>query len=134
MTAQGSSRILVTGGTGRLGRLEVARLRDDRCKVGILSRRARQESDGAEYVTGDLAKNTGMRARGRAGDRAAVLASTPAGRSASAGWSSQLRGSSAARSTSTTCRPACPGRASVARLWPGCYRTATVAVRICLAL
>lgn len=60
MTAQGNGRILVTGGTGRLGRLVVARLCGDGCKVRVLSRHARRDLDGVEYVSGDLAKNTGI--------------------------------------------------------------------------
>jgi uncharacterized protein YbjT (DUF2867 family) len=62
MTAEGSSRILVTGGTGRLGRLVVARLRDDGRKVRVLSRQEREDSEGVEHVTGDLAKNAGVEA------------------------------------------------------------------------
>jgi uncharacterized protein YbjT (DUF2867 family) len=62
MTTQGNNRILVTGGTGRLGRLVVARLCDEGCKVRVLSRRARRDPNGVEYVTGDLAKNIGIEA------------------------------------------------------------------------
>jgi uncharacterized protein YbjT (DUF2867 family) len=37
-----ASTILVTGGTGTLGRLVVPRLRDAGCKVRVLSRRSRE--------------------------------------------------------------------------------------------
>ena len=50
-----TSRILVTGGTGTLGRLVVPRLRDADCRVLVLSRRTHQAADDIEYVTGDLA-------------------------------------------------------------------------------
>jgi len=42
--------ILVTGGTGTLGRLVVPQLRDGG-KVRVLSRRRREAADGVEYVT-----------------------------------------------------------------------------------
>lgn len=47
--------VLVTGGTGTLGRLVVARLRGAGCHVRVLSRRRRDAKDGIEFVTGDLA-------------------------------------------------------------------------------
>ena len=47
-----SSTILVTGGTGTLGRLVVPRLRDAGGKVRVLSRRAREAADGVEFVAG----------------------------------------------------------------------------------
>ena len=53
-------RILVTGGTGTLGRLVVPRLRDAGCKVRVLSRRSREAGDGIELVTGDLATGEGI--------------------------------------------------------------------------
>jgi uncharacterized protein YbjT (DUF2867 family) len=49
--------ILVTGGTGTLGRHVVPRLREAGFPVRVLSRRARDGADGIEYVAGDL--NTG---------------------------------------------------------------------------
>jgi uncharacterized protein YbjT (DUF2867 family) len=55
-------RILVTGGTGTLGRLVVARLRDAGRKVRVLSRRSREAGDGVEFVTGDLATGEGIEA------------------------------------------------------------------------
>lgn len=50
-----TSPILVTGGTGTLGRLVVRRLRDAGCDIKVLSRRGREAEDGIEFVTGDLA-------------------------------------------------------------------------------
>lgn len=55
-----TSPILVTGGTGTLGRLVVPLLRDDGCDVQVLSRRIHEAADGIEYVTGDLAKDEGI--------------------------------------------------------------------------
>jgi uncharacterized protein YbjT (DUF2867 family) len=49
--------ILVTGGTGTLGRLVVSRLRDAGRDVRVLSRRSH---DGAGFVTGDLDTGTGI--------------------------------------------------------------------------
>ena len=53
--------ILVTGGTGTLGRLVVRRLRDAGCDVRVLTRRS-QEEDGIEFMTGDLATGEGIEA------------------------------------------------------------------------
>jgi uncharacterized protein YbjT (DUF2867 family) len=52
--------ILVTGGTGTLGRLVVPRLRDAACEVRVLSRRSREGGEGVEFVTGDLATGEGI--------------------------------------------------------------------------
>ncbi len=57
-----TSPILVTGGTGTLGRLVVSRLRDAGCDVRVLSRRSREGGDGIEFVTGDLATGEGIEA------------------------------------------------------------------------
>src|SRR5215467_368986 len=57
-----TSRILVTGGTGTLGRRLVPLLRDAGCEVRVLSRHAHAAADGVEYVTGDLLKDEGTRA------------------------------------------------------------------------
>ena len=54
--------ILVTGGTGTLGRLVVARLRGDCCKVRVLSRRSREAREGIEFVAGDLDTGEGIEA------------------------------------------------------------------------
>jgi uncharacterized protein YbjT (DUF2867 family) len=54
--------ILVTGGTGTLGRLVVARLRDTDRPVRVLSRHRAAATDGVEYVAGDLATGEGVAA------------------------------------------------------------------------
>ena len=54
--------ILVTGGTGTLGRPVVRRLQDAGRKVRVLSRRSREAGEGIEYVTGDLATGQGIEA------------------------------------------------------------------------
>jgi uncharacterized protein YbjT (DUF2867 family) len=58
MQATGRPLVLVTGGTGTLGRLVVSRLREAGCGVRVLSRRHHELGDGIEVVTGDL--NTGQ--------------------------------------------------------------------------
>jgi uncharacterized protein YbjT (DUF2867 family) len=55
-----TSPILVTGGTGTLGRLVVRRVRDAGSNVRVLSRRSREAEDGMEFVTGDLATGEGV--------------------------------------------------------------------------
>jgi uncharacterized protein YbjT (DUF2867 family) len=57
-----TSRILVTGGTGTLGRQVVPRLRDAGRDVRVLSRRTHEAAGGIEYVTGDLLKDEGIQA------------------------------------------------------------------------
>jgi uncharacterized protein YbjT (DUF2867 family) len=57
-----TSDILVTGGTGTLGRRVVRRLQDAGRKVRVLSRRSREAGEGIEYVTGDLATGRGIEA------------------------------------------------------------------------
>jgi uncharacterized protein YbjT (DUF2867 family) len=54
------SPVLVTGGTGTLGRLVVARLRDAGRDVRVLSRHHHEAVDGVEFVTGDLATGDGI--------------------------------------------------------------------------
>ncbi|MBV9095315.1 MAG: SDR family oxidoreductase [Streptosporangiaceae bacterium] len=54
--------ILVTGGTGTLGRLVVPRLRDAGAKVRVLSRHSHADGDGAEFAAGDLATGDGIQA------------------------------------------------------------------------
>lgn len=54
--------ILVTGGTGGLGRRVVPRLREAGREVRVLSRRAHESTDGIEYVVGDLATGEGVEA------------------------------------------------------------------------
>ena len=55
-----TSLILVTGGTGTLGRLVVPRLRDAGAKVRVLSRQAREADGGVEFVRGDLDTGEGV--------------------------------------------------------------------------
>ena len=52
--------ILVTGGTGTLGRLVVGRLRDAGHGVRVLSRQAHEAEPGLDFVTGDLATGEGV--------------------------------------------------------------------------
>jgi uncharacterized protein YbjT (DUF2867 family) len=58
----GHGPILVTGGTGTLGRLVVPRLRDAGATVRVLSRGSREPEAGLEFVTGDLATGEGIEA------------------------------------------------------------------------
>jgi uncharacterized protein YbjT (DUF2867 family) len=61
-TAGRDEPILVTGGTGILGRLVVARLRDAGRSVRVLSRRGGDAGPGVEHVTGDLDSGDGVAA------------------------------------------------------------------------
>jgi uncharacterized protein YbjT (DUF2867 family) len=72
-----TSRILVTGGTGTLGRLIVPRLQAAGCDVRVLSRRTREAADGIEYMTGDLLKDEGIQA---AVDGAGIIVHCAGGR------------------------------------------------------
>ena len=72
-----TSRILVTGGTGTLGRHVVPRLRDAGCTMRVLSRSPHPAADGIEYVTGDLLKNEGIQA---AVDGAGIIVHCAGGR------------------------------------------------------
>ncbi len=55
-----ASPILVTGGTGTLGKLVVRRLLDSGRQVRVLSRAGHAPSQGIELVTGDLARGEGI--------------------------------------------------------------------------
>lgn len=55
-------KILVTGGTGTLGRLVVPRLRDAGHDVRVLSRQSQPAAQGIEYLSGDLATGEGIEA------------------------------------------------------------------------
>ena len=57
-----TSDILVTGGTGTLGRPVVRRLQEAGREVRVLSRRRDEGGEGIEYVTGDLATGEGIEA------------------------------------------------------------------------
>ena len=59
-SAGGGDRVLVTGGTGTLGRLVVPRLREAGRTVRMLSRHRREPTEGVELVTGDLASGEGV--------------------------------------------------------------------------
>jgi uncharacterized protein YbjT (DUF2867 family) len=52
--------VLVTGGTGTLGRLVVPRLRDAGREVRVLSRHRREGGQGVQLATGDLATGEGI--------------------------------------------------------------------------
>ena len=52
--------ILVTGGSGTLGRHVVSRLRAAGRDVRVLSRRPRDSEDGAAHVVGDLLSGEGI--------------------------------------------------------------------------
>jgi uncharacterized protein YbjT (DUF2867 family) len=55
-----ASPILVTGGSGTLGRLVVARLQDAGREVRVLSRAGQEDRNGIAFVTGDLATGEGI--------------------------------------------------------------------------
>jgi uncharacterized protein YbjT (DUF2867 family) len=55
-----TSPILVTGGTGSLGRQVVPLLRNTGHDVRVLSRHSRADEDGIRYLTGDLATGEGV--------------------------------------------------------------------------
>ncbi len=55
-----TSPILVTGGTGTLGRHVVRRLREQGAEVRVLSRSDHAAEDGVAFVTGDLATGDGV--------------------------------------------------------------------------
>jgi uncharacterized protein YbjT (DUF2867 family) len=57
-----TTTILLTGGTGTLGRQMLPLLRAAGQKVRVLSRRAGESADAVEYVTGDLATGAGIAA------------------------------------------------------------------------
>jgi uncharacterized protein YbjT (DUF2867 family) len=54
------SRLLITGGTGTLGRLVVPRLRSAGREVRVLSRRSHESGDGIEFMIGDVATGEGL--------------------------------------------------------------------------
>jgi uncharacterized protein YbjT (DUF2867 family) len=74
-----TSPILVTGGTGTLGRHFVRRLRDAGCNVRVLSRRSHDSGDGVEFMTGDLATGEGIEAAVDGVETIAHLAGTTKG-------------------------------------------------------
>jgi uncharacterized protein YbjT (DUF2867 family) len=74
-----TSPILVTGGTGTLGRLVVRRLRDAGSNVRVLSRHSREAEDGIEFMTGDLATGEGIEAAVDGAETIVHLAGSPKG-------------------------------------------------------
>src|SRR5215471_12161660 len=52
--------VLLTGGTGTLGRLVLPLLLDAGCMVRVLSRHTHDAEDGVDFVTGDLATGDGI--------------------------------------------------------------------------
>jgi uncharacterized protein YbjT (DUF2867 family) len=52
--------ILVTGGTGRLGRRDVGRLIAVGCGIWVLTRHGRPAADGVQFLTGDLRTSEGV--------------------------------------------------------------------------
>jgi uncharacterized protein YbjT (DUF2867 family) len=57
-----TTSILVTGGTGTLGRPLAQRLRDAGASVTVLSRRPREAAEGIRYTAGDLSTGAGIAA------------------------------------------------------------------------
>lgn len=57
-----TATVLVTGGTGNLGQLVVARLQDSGQEVRVLSRRPQQVTTGVQLVVGDLESGQGLEA------------------------------------------------------------------------
>ena len=55
-----ASPVLVTGGTGRLGKLVVARLQDSGCDVRVLARHDRPTPQGVTFFTADLRTGQGI--------------------------------------------------------------------------
>jgi uncharacterized protein YbjT (DUF2867 family) len=74
-----SPSLLVTGGTGTLGRLVVPLLREAGRDVRVLSRRAHEPADGVEHVTGDLRTGAGVDAAVAGVDVVVHLAGGPKG-------------------------------------------------------
>jgi uncharacterized protein YbjT (DUF2867 family) len=71
--------IVVTGGTGTLGRLVVPRLRAAGYDVRVLTRGTREGETGVEYVTGDLATGDGVDAAVTGTEIVVHLAGSPKG-------------------------------------------------------
>ncbi len=71
--------ILVTGGTGTLGRLVIPRLRKAGCSVRVLSRHPHESGNGVEYCAGDLATGEGIDAAVRGAEIIVHCAGTSKG-------------------------------------------------------
>ncbi|MFC9552138.1 SDR family oxidoreductase [Rhodococcus sp. NPDC056960] len=74
-----TSPILVTGGTGTLGRQVVPLLRAAGRDIRVLSRHSRESGDGVEYVAGDLFEGTGIEAAVHGVETVLHLAGGPKG-------------------------------------------------------
>ncbi|MEU5438518.1 NAD(P)H-binding protein [Streptomyces sp. NPDC020719] len=74
-----TSTILVTGGTGTLGRHIVPLLGDAGRKVRVLTRHGREAADGVEYATGDLLADEGVEEAVAGADVVLHLAGGPKG-------------------------------------------------------
>jgi uncharacterized protein YbjT (DUF2867 family) len=71
--------VLITGGTGTLGRLVVARLRDAGRDVRVLSRRRQDAAGGIDIVTGDLATGEGIQSAVAGAETIVHCAGSPKG-------------------------------------------------------
>jgi len=60
-----ATSILVTGGTGTLGRPVAPRLRGAGASVTVLSRHPPESADGIRYTAGDLSTGAGVEAAAR---------------------------------------------------------------------
>ena len=74
-----TSPVLVTGGTGPLGRHVVPLLRESGRKVRVLSRHPHPDADGVEYVVGDLRRDIGVAPAVAGVDTVLHLAGAPRG-------------------------------------------------------
>lgn len=74
-----TSLILVTGGTGNLGRHLVPMLSATGARLRVLSRHPREPAEGIEHVRGDLLKNDGVEAAVTGADVIVHLAGGPKG-------------------------------------------------------
>src|SRR5260370_35434504 len=74
-----TTSILVTGGTGTLGRPVAQRLRDAGASVTVLSRHPRETAEGIRYTAGDLSTGEGIEAARRAADVIAHCAGSSKG-------------------------------------------------------
>jgi uncharacterized protein YbjT (DUF2867 family) len=74
-----TSTILITGGTGTLGRQVVPLLRGAGCELRVLSRSHREPGDGVSHVTGDLLTGEGVDAAVAGADVVLHLAGGPKG-------------------------------------------------------
>ena len=74
-----TSSILLTGGTGTLGRLVTPLLRGAGAELRVLSRQSHEPTAGIEYVTGDLLKNEGIAAAVDGAETVVHLAGGPKG-------------------------------------------------------